>query len=397
MHDQEDRLSSSQESLLTRADLLRLGAGVGAGLVAAPLFGAYARGASAATDLIEASGGTINFYSWQTYDLPYPAMKKWLKQHHITLHARYVSNGDDITAKFTTGGGKGVYNLSTYGAPYGPLFKRLNIVEPLDLSRIPNYNHNFFPFFRSGPTWKKYWNMGGKQYGIPFAWGYSATNYDSSKVHAPRKASDLLKPPFLGKFAMTDDSQGLIVQGALIAGVANPNCHFTRDDLNKIFDVLKTFKKAAKRVGVSFGDLANMYQNGEVVASLTTWQGFNTLVPGMENKIKSTLLAEGALGWCDSYFIPQGSKDTDAVYAWLNEISTPQMQVTIAEKAVVGITNAKTVPKLNSKFRNMLPYNKLSSFFAKAPLFGLPVDVPQGGKIMTLSDWTQVWEAFKNA
>ena len=405
MEDQGITPNQEGQKGMTRADFLKLGAGVGAGLAIGGSLLAACGSSSSSGGTASASpttvAGTINFYSWQTYDLPYPPMKAWLKANDIKLQARYVSNGDDITTMFTTGGGKGLYNLSTYGAPYAALYKKLNIIQPLDLSRIPNYNSDFFSFFRTGPVWSKYWNIDGQQMGIPFSWGWSATNYNATKVPAPKKATDLLKAPYKGKFGMTDDMQGLITQAALIAGLANidtnPNMHFTKAQLTQIFDILKEFKAASYRAGMQFGDVANLYNSGAIVASLTTFPGFNTMVAGLEHQVKSVIVEEGALGYCDSYFMPQGSKDQASVYAWLNEICTPQMQVSIAQDAVAGITNSKTPPLLKPEFRTMFPYDNLSTFFAKCPLFGIPTDVQQGGEFMSYQDWTQAWEAFKNA
>jgi len=405
MADEDTTLNGERQKGLTRRELMRAGAGLGAGLLLGPTLlaacgSSTSSGASASASPTSVAG-TINFYSWQTYDLPYPPMKKWLKDNGIKLNARYVSNGDDITTMFTTGGGKGLYNLSTYGAPFASLFKKLNIIQPLDLSRIPNYNSDIFSFFRTGPVWANNWNIDGQQLGIPFSWGWSATNYDSSKVPPPKKATDLLKAPYKGKFGMTDDMQGLITQGALIAGLAdiktNPNMHYTKAQLTQIFAVLKEFKAASYRANMAFGDVANLYNSGAIVASLTTFPGFNTMVPGMEQVVKSVIVEEGALGYCDSYFLPQGSKDEQSVYAWLNEICTPTMQVSIAQDAVAGVTNSKTPPLLTPEFRNMFPYDNLGTFFDKCPLFGIPTDVQQGGSIMTYQDWTTAWEAFKNA
>jgi spermidine/putrescine transport system substrate-binding protein len=405
MEDQGITPNQGRQGGMTRGEFLRLGAGVGAGIALGGSLlaacGSSSSAGSAASASPTSAAGTLDFYSWQTYDLPYPAMKTWLKANGITMNARYVSNGDDITTMFTTGGGKGLYNLSTYGAPYASLYKKLNMIQPLDLTRIPNYNSDFFSFFRSGPVWSKYWNIGGQQMGIPFSWGWSATNYDSSKVPPPKKATDLLSAPYKGKFGMTDDMQGLITQAAMIAGLAdvntNPNMHFTKAQLNQIMGILKEFKAASYRADMQFGDVANLYNSGAIVASLTTFPGFNTMVSGMEKQVKSVIVEEGALGYCDSYFMPQGSKDQNSVYAWLNEICTPHMQVTIAEDAVAGITNSKTPPLLTPEFRTMFPYDNLNTFFTKCPLFGIPTDVQQGGQFMSYEDWTQAWEAFKNA
>ena len=338
-------------------------------------------------------GGTINYYSWQGYEFPFPEAQKFFREHDIKLKPSFISDGAETLTKFTTGGGKGQYNLSTFNAPYGPYFKKLDILQPLDMSKIPAYQDQFFPFFREGATADRYWRAGGEQLGIPFSWAYAATNYDASRVPAPKKATDLLDPPYKGKIALSNDSTGLIFQGALIAGIANEEGHFTPQQLEQIFDVLDEFKAASRKVGVAAGDVGNLFQNGEIVAAMTTWPGLSSIMKGAKAKdVKSVLPEEGALAYCDSYFIPAGAKDTDVVYQLLNEVCKPEMQAAIAKNVITGITSEEALPLLDPASRKLVPYDSLTSFFEKAPLFGLPLEPPKG--ITSLADWQKRWEQF---
>src|SRR6059058_5650327 len=104
----------SPATRLTRQELLRRSLVGGAAIGLAPSFLGSLEGIAAAATT-HADSGTINFFSWQGYDLlDEPVMKAWRKKNGVTVHSTYVSTHNDITAKFTTGGGKGIYNLSTY-------------------------------------------------------------------------------------------------------------------------------------------------------------------------------------------------------------------------------------------------------------------------------------------
>src|SRR5260221_5166142 len=112
----------------TRRELLKRGSVLATAIGAGPIFAACGSGgntASSSSPGATAGGvaGTINFYSWQGYDLlAEPGMKAWRTQHKVAIHSTYVSTHNDITAKFSTGGGHGIYNLSTYEAGYGPYY-----------------------------------------------------------------------------------------------------------------------------------------------------------------------------------------------------------------------------------------------------------------------------------
>ena len=150
----DDMLSPAQR--ITRRELMRRSLLGGAALGLGPsLLSALEGTAAAAT----AAGGTINFFSWQGYDLlDEPVMKAWRKKNGVTVHSTYVNTHNDITAKFTAGGGKGIYNLSTYEAGYGPFYVGLKIPQPLDLSRIPNFKQAH-PLFRTGRIANLWWNF----------------------------------------------------------------------------------------------------------------------------------------------------------------------------------------------------------------------------------------------
>src|SRR5213080_3937611 len=176
----DDMLSPAQR--ITRRELMRRSLLGGAAIGLGPsLLSALEDTAAAAT----AAGGTINFFSWQGYDLlDEPVMKAWRKKNGVKVHSSYVSTHNDITAKFTTGGGKGIYDLSTYEAGWGPLYIQLGIPSPIDLSRVPNFK-NAHPLFRTGSVAKKWWNVNGQQWALPLTWGIQGVNYDASKIKAP--------------------------------------------------------------------------------------------------------------------------------------------------------------------------------------------------------------------
>ena len=212
----------------SRRDLIKGGLALGALGAAAPyLLGGTA---AAAEQLVPAApanvSGTIDFLSWLAYDLRFPLMNQWRKQHGIGMNSTYISDYPEIPAKLSSPASRGLYNLATYGAQYGQQWKELGILTPLDMSKIPNYK-NSLPFFKSGRTWSRYWNFDGHQWGIPFTWSYSANNYNAAKIGPPKKTADFLKPEFKKKFALNDDYQGEILLAAQVLKIADQKGLFT--------------------------------------------------------------------------------------------------------------------------------------------------------------------------
>jgi spermidine/putrescine-binding protein len=389
-----DELSPAMR--FTRQELLRRGVLGGAAVGLAPAFlgGLGSATAQAATGRAVATG-TINFFSWQGYDLlDEPVLKAWRKQNQVTVHSTYVSTHNDITAKFTSGGGKGIYNLSTYEAGYGPFYVGLGIPSPIDLSKVPNFK-NAHPIFRTGSIASQWWNFQGHQWALPFTWGIQGVNYASDKVKPLASYRDLLKPEFKKKFGITDDPVAAIVIGAHALGIFRTDSLYTPAQLNRIIGFWSTLKKNARLVVPSYGNMADLFVSGEIVAATPGWAAVNSFAAAKgDHTVKHTVPKEGSATFCDAFMIPSGSKDTDAAYAYINEAFSLEAQAQEAENLVQAAVAPKAVPLMGKATRALYPYSNLVQVLTKsAPLEAIPAKVSKG--YASFADWNKAWERFK--
>lgn len=339
--------------------------------------------------------GTINFYSWQGYDLlAESALKTWRKQHDVTIHSTYVNSHNDITAKFAGGGGHGIYNLSTYEAGYGPYYVGLNIPSPIDMSKVPNFQQ-VYPIFRQGSVSAKWWNFNGHQWALPFTWGLQGVNYDASKIQPLASYYDLLKPELKGKIGVTDDVVAAIVIGAHVLGIFRGDSRYTPAQLDQIIGFWSKVKKNARLVIPSYGNMADLFAAGEIVAACPGWAAVNSFAAAKgDNHVKHNLPKEGSGMFCDAFMIPAGATNTDTVYAYINQAFTPEAQAQEAESLVQGAVNPKAIPLMNAATRGLYPYHKIDEVLtASAPLEAIPVTVPSG--YASFNDWNTAWESFK--
>ena len=372
---------------------MRGGLTLGGAALAAPVLAACGSSSGGGGGSSGSIAGTIEFISYVAYDLRFSQMNKWRAAHGIGMKSTYISDQSDVTAKLSSPAGRGLYNLSSYSAQYGPFYKKLGILTPLDLSRVPNYT-NSMPFFKSGKIYSEYWNFDGHQWGIPFTWGYDSINYDSAKVKPITKTTDFLQPELNHKFAIADDLLGMILMSAQALGIANPQGLFTKSELSQIVTFLTKMKKNALTIASGFGDIVNLYSSGEIVANISGFPGMQVLVAQKGiNSVRSALPEEGSLSYCDTYFIPAGGNDADAVYAFINEALAPPMQAQEAGYLQAGVTTVKGAAAVAAPNRVYVPYNDVTSLFKKAPLFGLPFSPPAG--YASFSDWNNAWESVK--
>ena len=90
------------------------------------------------------ASGTIDFLSWEGYDIPGP-MKPWKTENSVDVKPTYIANHDEIQTKLKAGGGGG-YDLITYYQGYKPLYTELDILTALDDGKLPNVA-GLFPYF----------------------------------------------------------------------------------------------------------------------------------------------------------------------------------------------------------------------------------------------------------
>ena len=142
-----DEILQAMVRRATRRRFLQRAGVLGAGALALPGLlagcGDDEEGGSAATAEktagpaeVPAASGRLDYLSWEGYDIP-DAMKAWRKANNIEIKTNYIANHDDIQAKIKAGGSAGGFDIITYYQGYKPLYAQLEILKPIDESKLP--------------------------------------------------------------------------------------------------------------------------------------------------------------------------------------------------------------------------------------------------------------------
>jgi spermidine/putrescine-binding protein len=374
---------------LTRRTLLRRGGLLALAVSGAPLLAACGTSTASGEPAVgNKVGGALNFLSWEGYDLTgSQAMKAWQASKNIKVNPTYISTSDDILAKIMSGSSVG-YDLITYYQAYGPLYsqKPLEIIEPLDLSHIPNAA-TLFPFFREGDTASKYWNIEGKQRGIPMFWSAATLDYRSDLMPKPQSWMDLLRPEYKGKIGWVPDATAAFTLGGKILGFDVPN--YTEAQFKQVADLLRRFRGQIKGFAPSFGDLTNQLVSGEVIASFAGWSAVGLWARDKGAKVEDIIPQEGTYTSCDSWAIPKTTRNRDTAYAWINQALSPQVQAQAAVALGSAVTSPEAVKLLPASMQKLYPYDNLDDFFKQAPVFGFPDPSKQG--VVQHERWLSEW------
>ncbi len=389
-------LSEAASSALTRRSLLHKGGalvtlGVGSSFIAA-CGGSTATKSSSTASLATGTGeatGRIEFIGWQGYDAP-KAMAAFKKKTGIVMKPTYMGNHDEIQAKvLATKGSKGL-DMTMYAQAYAPLYKELNILEPIDEDRLPNLG-NLFEFF--GGDYNNFWvDADGTRRGVPFNWGYVAMSYDAGVIDQPATYDDLLDPKFKGKIGIPEDLIGVMQLAA-----HNEKVDITKmseADFTKVKEFLTKMVRQTNGVSPTYGDLATRFSEGSIVAAFCGWAPIDGLAAEGGNKKVTTVLPDsGGVGYCDSLSIPPTCDNVDAVYAWMNETMNTKTAVAILEGIGTATPVETAVPLLPAALRDAYPYDDLNAFFEKAPMYALAPF--KSDEYVTWPDCVDAWQKIK--
>jgi spermidine/putrescine-binding protein len=376
----------SRRQVLHRAGLLGLAA-VSPSVLAA--CGGSTEPAASGGGSAASGGKTLNFLSWQGYDLP-DAMNPWSKEQGYTFKPSYINNHDDIQAKVLQND-KGTYDLISYYQGYHDLNKQLGILSPLDRDKVPNYAQNM-EMFRGQPAGATWWESDGKLWGVPFNFGTWTLNYNSKEMSRPKKWTDLLASKYKNRIAILDDPNGAIVIGALILGLPVPK--LTQAHMDQILDLYREFRKNARTIAPSPGDLVNQFSSGEIIAVVPGYSVVTSLARDAGVPMDYIVPSEGSASFTDAWAIPPGSKNSDAAHAWMNQTLDPKVQAYVAKSLSAGTVQERAIATLADDVRALYPYKDLVGWFERAPLFDLPPAKEDG--ILDYAAWIDNWARFKS-
>lgn len=375
----EDCGRSPMRAALTRRTALAGLAGLGAG---AFLVRMSAWPAQAAT------GGGLQIMAWEGYDL-FNELADWRKANGVTVDTISIANQDDVQAKFVAGNPPPI-DLAEYNQAYADLYIReLKIVQPIDVSKVPNYNaDNLFPQFFNQPTWF----ADGKLWGSPYIWGFNTLLYNSEKISKPASYTDLLDPSFKGKIAIMDDTVSSWPVAARVAGLGAKYPLLTKDELKQVFTEFAKYRDQARVIALNQGELVNLFVSGEVVAALCADPSIITQTDEQNIKIEMALPKEGPVLWVDAWFIPVSADNIESAEAFINQSLDPKVQAEVAMAVVQAPVSRKAVDLLDEKARSRIDYDAMDSIFAA----GLPGIPPRASEsYATYDDWVAAWQEFK--
>lgn len=265
--------------------------------------------------------GTLNILTWEGYADP-SFIEPFEAATGCNVTATFVGSNDDYAPKLLAGGG--VYDLITPTVDTTMPLILNDLIEPLDLERLPRFAEIFEIYQRNEGI-----NHDGEVYGVPWVWGSNPLMYRVDMFEtAPTSIADLMVPELEGRVSLWDDKSSLYIGARMLGHRGEEVFNLSEDELSAVRDQLIDVKPNIRKFWSSAGELVNLYATGEVWAS-NTWGGYQVALLAEEGiAAREFIPVEGVDGWMDVWQIVKGTENLDCAYQFLN--------MTIAEEGQCG-------------------------------------------------------------
>lgn len=290
-----------------------------------------------------ALSGTLNLTTWPNY-FSQENYDNFTKMTGVNINVAIFGSNEEMLAKLQAGStGWDVfvptnYTISTY--------KDLDLIEALDMKRLPNYDASAQDPRFLGPG-----TIDGVTYAVPKDWG--TTGFVVNTKSAPQNPTtwkeffDLAQGPLTGKVMVHDYQLTTIGSALKYFGYS-----FNSLDEKESADAEKLLLAIKPHLFGIDSNYQPSMRNGDAWMSMA-WTNdaaqLNRDIPEMQ----FVLGKEGGEIWTDHYAIPKGAPNRDAAYAFLDYILTPEINA----KEVL----AHGAPSTDARTNKLLPKEMLEN------------------------------------
>jgi len=316
----------------------------------------------------------LNFYNWTDY-IADDTIPNFQKETGIKVTYDNYSSNDELFAKLSAGSTG--YDIIVPTDATLVKMKHANLVEPLDLSLIPNVV-NLDPRFRTAAY------DPGNQYAIPWQWGTTGIGYDKTKVDGSVTDWDAFQLPAVnGKSSYLDEARDAFAM-ALFALKKDPNTTNT-SDLDDAKNYLIDLKKKIKQITSDYQD---PLKGGELLLC-QAYSGDVFTIQADNANIEYVIPTSGAFSWVDNMALPKGAPHPRNAMAFMNYMLEPKVGADLTNFVNYGSPNKAADPYINKDILNNPLIYPPADVLAK-----LPFQKDIGDAELAYSDrWTQIKSA----
>jgi spermidine/putrescine transport system substrate-binding protein len=270
--------------------------------------------------------GTLYYYNWAEYVNP-KTYTDFTAKTGVKIKKDFYASNEDLQAKLQAGGrGYDLVCPSNYAVK---IMADANLLQEIDRSRLPTVEKNIDPRFDVLTDQEK-------TFSVPKDWGTTGYMYRKDLVKERptswRDFYDLAKGPLSKKVTMIDSNPEIIGSTLVMLGYS-----YNTDDEGELEEAKQEMLKLKPHVLAITSaptQYRGMLQRGQSHMHLG-WNGDAAFVAA-KKPVNYVVAEEGGEFWVDSYCIPEGAKNPDAAYAWIDFVYDPKINAQETEFTYYG-------------------------------------------------------------
>ena len=270
---------------------------------------------------------SLNLLVWEGYADP-SFVHAFEESHHCKISASYMGSSDELVAKLR-GGGASNYDVISPSSDVATMIASSGLAAPLDLTKLPAYSQ-LSERLRSLPLVR----VNGNVYGTPFTWGPNPLLYDTSVFPKPPESwAALWDPKLKGKISVWDELSTMYMAAQLLGyDKPDPNhlYNLSDEELANVKKKLLELKPNIRKMWASGGELTNLFENHEIVASMG-WPLMTNQLRKANFPIGETIPAENTTGWIDHLMITSASENKELATEFIAYMIEAKTQKAVAD------------------------------------------------------------------
>lgn len=254
------------------------------------------------------------------------------------------------------------------------------LIEEIDTSKLTNWNNIPREFQEAG-------RVNGKQYFVPWDWGYSSVLYRTDKIpEGITSWKDQFNSKYKGHIAVWDDGPANATVYAHIRGLTE--AQLTDAMLPDMKAEWQKLRSLNPLYWTTEADLIKAMESGDIWLGYG-WQGTYAQLLQKGVPVDFASLKEGRPVWVGLYGIRKGSPNKDLALRFLDAKDGPNNGISLVNNLFYGHANQIVMNAITDiRLRQAFSLDDVAAINART--FTLPITLAQQ------DSWSKLWEEVKN-
>ena len=282
--------------------------------------------------------GDLTVLDWSGYEQDWAWEDFKTKYPNATANFEFGTSDGDIYGKIKTGGSQAdVFHPYTGWLQF---YADEGLAEEIDTSKLKNWD-------KVPEEFKQVGQFNGKQYCVPWDWGFTSVLYRTDKVTTPVDSwAALLDPAYKGHISMWDDGPGAVTISSYIHDY--DETAITDEQLAAIQQEWTDQAKLNKTYWAAETDLVPLMQSGEVWLAYA-WQGAYATLLGEGVPVAYADPKEGRNSWVGAYCIRKGTPNYDLALRFIDEKLGETTGTNLVNNYYYGSANADVMSAITDE------------------------------------------------